>query len=202
MGTIANKLNLLMSTKAAIRAALIEKGQTVADGDPFSSYADKIAAIEAGVALPTLTNPGVAADLAAGKQLIGADGSVITGTMGAVGFNRKCTTVKTTINAAGTVYFGDYYDLMAAADSFTQCVAEVYDAAGSYIQAALTLNLDSVSGDNPLFSGTCINSSLAIDFLRETSSLGYFTRNSFWWVLDPGCLLTGRKVRLTVYDVL
>ena len=34
-----------------------------------------------GVELPALTNPGSASDLAQGKQLIGADGSVVTGTL-------------------------------------------------------------------------------------------------------------------------
>lgn len=46
MGTVADKLNLLMSTKEDIRNAIIGKGQTVADTDPFSSYATKIAAIQ------------------------------------------------------------------------------------------------------------------------------------------------------------
>ncbi len=37
-----------------------------------------------GKKLPTLTNPGVAGDLLTGKQLIGADGQIITGTMASV----------------------------------------------------------------------------------------------------------------------
>ena len=46
MGTVADKLNKLLSTKADIRAAITEKGQTVAEADTFASYADKIRAIE------------------------------------------------------------------------------------------------------------------------------------------------------------
>lgn len=42
MGTTADKLNLLLQTKADIKAALIEKGQTVDDNTPFSAYANKI----------------------------------------------------------------------------------------------------------------------------------------------------------------
>ena len=39
-----------------------------------------------GVELPTLTSPGTAADLVIGKQFIDADGNVVTGTMGTLGF--------------------------------------------------------------------------------------------------------------------
>lgn len=48
MGTTAEKLQKLAETKAEIRAAIEEKGQTVADADPFSAYPDKIRAIEGG----------------------------------------------------------------------------------------------------------------------------------------------------------
>ena len=43
-----NKLAYLQETKDAIKSALIEKGQTVADTDTFRSYADKVLAIEGG----------------------------------------------------------------------------------------------------------------------------------------------------------
>lgn len=46
MGTVADKLGKLLSTKADIKAAIIEKGQTVADTDTFASYAGKIRAIQ------------------------------------------------------------------------------------------------------------------------------------------------------------
>jgi len=48
MGTVADKLGRLQETKHAIRAALEEKGQAVADGDSFASYAEKIGSIERG----------------------------------------------------------------------------------------------------------------------------------------------------------
>lgn len=48
MGTVADKLNKVLSTKEAIKAAIIEKGQTVEDADIFASYPDKIRAIETG----------------------------------------------------------------------------------------------------------------------------------------------------------
>lgn len=51
-----------------------------------------------GVQLPTLTNAGVASDLAQGKQLIGESGSIITGTMADNG------TVNATLNTTTTNY--------------------------------------------------------------------------------------------------
>lgn len=44
-GTSADKLNKLKQTKADIKAAIQEKGQTVSSADTFASYADKIRAI-------------------------------------------------------------------------------------------------------------------------------------------------------------
>jgi len=49
MGTIVDKLNKLLSTKNAIKASIIAKGQTISDTDPFASYPAKIDAIETGV---------------------------------------------------------------------------------------------------------------------------------------------------------
>ena len=48
MKTLNKKLTYLAETKAAIKNAIVEKGQTVEDTDTFRSYADKIRAIEAG----------------------------------------------------------------------------------------------------------------------------------------------------------
>lgn len=42
------KLDYLAETKALMKSALIEKGQTVADNDTFRSYADKIRSIQGG----------------------------------------------------------------------------------------------------------------------------------------------------------
>ena len=48
MGTIADKLQKLLSTKEAIKQAIIQKGIQVADSDTFFSYASKIQQIETG----------------------------------------------------------------------------------------------------------------------------------------------------------
>lgn len=77
MGTIAEKLARLAETKADIKSALEEKGQTVTDSEPFSAYPDKIRAISgggAGAETSTL-------DIAFGSALVGKPYS-ITGKRG------------------------------------------------------------------------------------------------------------------------
>ena len=78
MGTTADKLAYLNGTKTAIKNAIVAKGVAVPDGTTFRAYAEKIGSI---VKVPSLSNPGSAGDLRSGKQLAGADGSVITGTL-------------------------------------------------------------------------------------------------------------------------
>lgn len=78
MGTTADKLEYLQGTKAAIKSAIINKGVAVPDGTTFRQYAEKIGDI---IDVPDLSNPGAAGDLRSGKQLVGADGSIVTGTL-------------------------------------------------------------------------------------------------------------------------
>lgn len=78
MGTTADKLAYLQGTKAAIKSAIINKGVAVPDGTTFRAYAEKIGDI---IDVPDLSNPGSAGDLRNGKQLVGADGSIVTGTL-------------------------------------------------------------------------------------------------------------------------
>lgn len=78
MGTTADKLEYLQGTKAAIKQAIVNKGVAVPDGTTFRAYADKIADI---IDVPDLSNPGAAGDLRSGKQLVGADGSIVTGNL-------------------------------------------------------------------------------------------------------------------------
>lgn len=54
MGTTTDKLNKLIQTKAAIKAALVEKGQN--PSDVFSTYANNIKAISTGVDNPLIAN--------------------------------------------------------------------------------------------------------------------------------------------------
>lgn len=69
MSTTADKLNLLLATKKDIKAAITEKGQTV--GDVFSTYADKIRAIQTGGTI-------AATDDGAGNVTITMDGATAT----------------------------------------------------------------------------------------------------------------------------
>lgn len=78
MGTTADKLNLLLNSKADIKAALVEKGQTVSD--VFSEYGDKIRAIQTGVELPALSNPASASEIGEGYEAINAAGERMVGT--------------------------------------------------------------------------------------------------------------------------
>lgn len=66
-----------------IANAIRGKDGTTATITP-TDFPDRISAIETGVQLPTLTNPGAAGDLRSGKQLIGQDGSTVTGSLSEV----------------------------------------------------------------------------------------------------------------------
>lgn len=66
-----------------IANAIRGKDGTTATITP-TDFPDRISAIETGVQLPTLSNPGAAGDLRSGKQLIGQDGSTIDGSLSEV----------------------------------------------------------------------------------------------------------------------
>lgn len=83
MGTTAKKLAHAKAVKADLKAALTEKGQN--PGDVFDTFPDLVRAIETGTKLPDLTNPGAAADLRKGKQLIDQAGQIVNGTLDSSG---------------------------------------------------------------------------------------------------------------------
>ena len=53
MGTTADELNKVLSTKADIKSAIIEKGVAVSDSDTFASYGNKIRSIKSGSEIPS-----------------------------------------------------------------------------------------------------------------------------------------------------
>lgn len=73
MSTQGNNLTAIAN---AIRAKDGTSAPIVAN-----DFAARIAAIPTGQQLPTLTNPGTASDLVAGKQLINGSGDIVTGTI-------------------------------------------------------------------------------------------------------------------------
>ena len=76
MGTVAEKLSVLSSTKSAIKEAISEKGQSV--GDVFSDYPAAILAIQTGPDTSDAT--ATDGDILSGKTAYGASGK-LTGTI-------------------------------------------------------------------------------------------------------------------------
>lgn len=81
MSTQSEKLTAIAN---AIRAKEGSSDPIVANDFPA-----RIAAIETGIQLPTLTNPGAAADLANGKQLIDQNGEIVEGAVYTVGSGER-----------------------------------------------------------------------------------------------------------------
>lgn len=67
--------------KSLIASAITAKGVTTGADASFQTMHNNILAISQGTKLPTLTTPGTANDLLSGKQLIDANGNVLTGTI-------------------------------------------------------------------------------------------------------------------------
>lgn len=111
--SVEAKVMRLMQTKEDIKAALIEKGQTVTDADAFSSYADKIRAIKGNLVALTATENGT---YTPGEGIDGYD-SVTVEVEGGGGYSGTCganlswdldPTGKLTILGEGAMYDYNY----------------------------------------------------------------------------------------------
>lgn len=122
--------------------ALASLGVEVPEGANIGDLAGLIEDVNnsGGVALPELTNAGVASDLIEGKELIDADGNVVTGTMtdnGAInstmdGITTKSISVPAGYTSGGTVGLDDTIDneVDAQAELLTQILAIIETKVG------------------------------------------------------------------------
>ena len=188
-GTTSDKLALLRQIKEAFRAAITGKGQTISDNEPFSSWPAKVEAIETGVQLPTLTNPGAAGDLRSGKQLIGHDGSTVNGSLSEVaqatpgisvsssGLITASVTQSGGIVTAGTKSATKQLTTQAAKTVTPGISAQTAVSSGVYTTGAVT-----VAGDSNLIAKN-IKSGVSIFGVSGTLESGYvfktFSKSQF-----------------------
>lgn len=144
---MSQKTNL-QAIADAIRA---KEGST--DPIPASAFAERIAAIQTGIQLPALTNPGTAADLRTGKQLIDQYGNPLTGTMPdveqatpAISVSSAGLITASANQAAGYVAAGTKSATKQlttkAAATITPGTANQSIAAGTYLTGAQTIKGD------------------------------------------------------------
>lgn len=188
-GTTSDKLALLRQIKEAFRAAITGKGQTISDDEPFSSWPAKVEAIETGVQLPTLTNPGAAGDLRSGKQLIGQDGSTVNGSLSEVtqatpsisvsssGLITASVTQSGGIVSSGTKSATNQLTTQAAKTVTPGTSAQTAVSSGVYTTGAVT-----VAGDSNLMAKN-IKSGVSIFGVSGTLESGYvfktFSKSQF-----------------------
>lgn len=127
---------------------------------PAPDMAARIGAIETGIQLPTLTNPGVAGDLRSGKQLIGQDGSTVKGSLSEVtqatpsisvsssGLITASATQSGGIVTAGTKSATKQLTTQAAKTVTPGASAQTAVSSGVYTTGAVT-----VAGDSNLVAG-------------------------------------------------
>lgn len=156
MGTTADKLNKLLNTKADIKAAIVEKGQSVAASDRFSSYGDKIRAID------TATTPAISVSSA----------GLITATSGS-----KSATKQLTTQAAKTVTPGTSNQTAVSSGRYTtgtvtvagdadltagniKSGANIFGVAGSFTSDATASASDIVSGKTAYVDGNVVTGSV------------------------------------------
>ena len=160
MGTTADKLQAVLNSKNAIKAALIEKGVAIDDTTKFSQYAQKIAQMTIGQGD---TSQFETEALAIIGQLEGGQSTVPS--IGGTCKFYKCASVDTENktwsgyeayqDAIGIWTFSDTEMSLTYGDYFTPVVGKVYDATASIVISTL---FDGMITQNTVF---LLNKSLA-----------------------------------------
>ena len=156
---------------------------------PAPDMAARIGAIETGIQLPTLTNPGAAGDLRSGKQLIGQDGSTVNGSLSEVtqatpsisvsssGLITASATQSGGIVTAGTKSATKQLTTQAAKTVTPGISAQTAVSSGVYTTGAVT-----VAGDSNLIAKN-IKSGVSIFGVSGTLESGYvfktFSKSQF-----------------------
>lgn len=130
-----------------------------------------------------------------------AAGNPITGTYSGSGSNNGYIETKNDlyVNNSGAldIYCSyDFIDVQGFSDMFIGCIAKVYDSNNSSIESICTLTYGGYSNSKVTFTGNYINSSYRAETLCNSSSLADLdmTTNCVTWIIDPDCVISGRKV--------
>lgn len=167
MGTITDKLTKLSGTKATIRAAITDKGQTVTAEDTFASYASKVSEIQTGVS----------------KEVYDLLFSLL----------QKISTITTIDNAQ----YGRFTETLVSGNSlFRECRRLKYFSAkltklssGEYMFYSspeltyFTSSVNALANGDYMFSGCSKIESLSVDFPELKSASEMFARCSSLTVL-------------------
>lgn len=141
----------------------------------------------AGVTLPTLTNPGTAADLAQGKQLIDSEGNIVEGTLPAP-LVLQAQSTPTRFSFDGDYYFQpsgyrEFFDYEIVTDS-DSCDFIIFNKTNRYLKVLCGgswYDMDDSSTGNTLSkSGIIAPNSTGTISVPAVDDSGRYGRNPFW----------------------